>query len=108
MTFVPLPDSSKSPHCAPYYVRYVFERACSHAALAGLAGRPGSGVPDPDGKIAATEAMKWLNRLASMGYKNVNEIRIESAFDSLRGRDDFKNLMAELEQKSPAKSDKKR
>ncbi|HEV8072203.1 MAG TPA: serine/threonine-protein kinase [Planctomycetaceae bacterium] len=87
-----------------YYVRYVFERACSHAALAGLAERPGSGVSGLEGRAAATEAMKWLNRLAATGYRNVNELRIESAFDALRGREDYRKLMAELELEiSPAR-----
>ena len=64
----------------------------------------GSGVSGLEGKAAATEAMKWLNRLAATGYRNVNEIRIESAFDSLRGREDYRKLMAELELEiSPAR-----
>jgi tetratricopeptide (TPR) repeat protein len=90
-------------------IRYVFERACSHAALAGLAERAGSGVSGDEAKAAATEAMKWLNRLAAIGYRNTNEIRLESSFDLLRGREDYRKLMAELErEKSPPPPDQKK
>jgi eukaryotic-like serine/threonine-protein kinase len=85
-------------------VRYVFERACSDAALAGLAERAGSAVSGVEAKAAATEAMKWLNRLAAIGYRNTNEIELESSFDSLRGREDFKKLVEQLEAKAPRTS----
>jgi hypothetical protein len=53
--------------------------------------------------------MKWLNRLAAIGYRNANEIRIESAFDSLRGREDFRKLLEELKlEKSPAQRGQKK
>ena len=78
-------------------IRYAFEKACIHAALAGLAERPGAGVAAVEGKVAGTEAIKWLNRLVALGFRNANQIRIESAFDSLRGREDYRKLMAELE-----------
>jgi hypothetical protein len=35
------------------------------------------------------------------GYRNANEIRIESALDPLRAREDFKKLMEELEATAP-------
>jgi tetratricopeptide (TPR) repeat protein len=91
----------------PPLISCVFETACCHAALAALSGRPNSGVSAAEGKIAADSAMKWLNRAVAMGYQNANELRIESAFDPLRGRDDFKKLLAEVEQKSPAEAKQK-
>jgi hypothetical protein len=79
-----------------------FETACCHSALAVLAGRPGSGVSAAEGEKEADRAMKWLSRAVAMGYRNTSEIRIESALDALRGREDFKKLVAELEKKSAA------
>ena len=50
--------------------------------------------------------MEWLHRAVAMGYRNANEIRIESALDPLRKREDFKKLLEEVEKKSPAKPHK--
>ncbi len=72
------------------------ETACCHAALAGLAGRAGSGVSAAEGEIEAARAMDWLRRAVAMGYRNANELRIESALDSLRTRDDFRLLMMDV------------
>jgi len=74
----------------------LFETACCHAALAGLAGRAGSGVLAAEGEIEAARAMEWLRRAVAMGYRNVNEIRIESALDRLRSRDDFRLMMMDV------------
>ncbi len=79
------------------------EKSCCNAALASLAGRLHSGVSDAEGKTAADTAMHWLNRAVAMGYQNVNELRVEKAYDSLRDRDDFKKLLAKLDRKSPTR-----
>jgi len=76
---------------------FEFETACCHAALTGLAGRPGSGVAPAEGEAAAVGAMECLSRAVARGYRNANEIRIESALEPLRDRPEFKKLMAELE-----------
>jgi len=70
--------------------------ACCHAALAGLAGRAGSGVSAAEGEIEAARAMEWLGRAVAMGYRNANALRIERALDPLRSREDFRLLMTEL------------
>ena len=80
----------------------LFETACCHATLAGLAGRAGSGVSAAEGEQEAAKAMECLGRAVANGYRNANEFRIESALDPLRNRPDFKKLMAELEKNSPA------
>jgi len=80
----------------PGLLLYELERAFSHAALAGLAGWPGSGVSVAEGEIEAARAMEWLRRAVAMGYRNVNEFRIESALDQLRSRDDFRQLMMDM------------
>ena len=74
----------------------LFETACCHAALAGLAGRAGSGVSAAEGSEEATRAMGWLRRAVGVGYRNANEVRIESALDPLRSRDDFRLIMMDL------------
>jgi eukaryotic-like serine/threonine-protein kinase len=81
--------------------RHLFETACCHATLAGLAGRAGSGVSAGEGKDEATIAMEWLGRAVANGYRNTNQLRIESALDPLRNRPDYKKLVAELEKNAP-------
>jgi serine/threonine protein kinase/tetratricopeptide (TPR) repeat protein len=81
----------------------LYETACCHAALAGLAGRPESGVSAAEGQREADEAMKWLGRAVAKGYRNRNQFRIESAFDSLRKRQDFNALLAQTEPKESVK-----
>ncbi len=78
----------------------LFQKACCHAALAGLAGRPGSRVSAVDGEEAAAKAIESLGRAIANGYRNANELRIERALDPLRNRPDFKKLMAELKKNS--------
>jgi tetratricopeptide (TPR) repeat protein len=75
---------------------FEFETACCHAAMAGLAGRPGSGVSTAEGQAAADRAMEWLRRAVAMGFRNLDHIRIESALDPLRSRDDFRLLMMDI------------
>jgi tetratricopeptide (TPR) repeat protein len=86
---------------------HFFETACCHAALAGLAGRAGSGVSAAEEEREAAKAVEWLGRAVANGYRNTNELRIESALDPLRDRPDFKKLMAELKKNSPQQQEKK-
>jgi tetratricopeptide (TPR) repeat protein len=83
------------------------ETACAFASLAGQAGRAGSGVSAAEGEAEAAKAMEWLQRLVACGYRNTNQIRIESALDPLRNRTDFKKLMAALEKAPPPQHEKK-
>ncbi len=85
----------------------LFEISCCHAALAGLAGRAGSGVSAAEGEIEAARAMEWLGRAVANGFRNRNQLRIESALDPLRNRDDFKKLMAELEKEPTTQNERK-
>ena len=79
-----------------------FTIACSHAALAGLAGQEGTGVSAAEGKAHAAQAMALL-RKAVDGYVYIHNYRTEGALDPLHEREDFQNLLTELEQKSAAK-----
>jgi hypothetical protein len=45
--------------------------------------------------------MEWLHQAVANGYRNTNQLRIESALDPLRDRADFKKLMADLEKSAP-------
>ena len=69
-----------------------FETACCHAALAGLAGRPGSSVPAADAPNHASAALALLQKSFDMGYRNGVEWKAEKALDALRGRGDFRLL----------------
>jgi tetratricopeptide (TPR) repeat protein len=91
----------------PMDLLHQLETAYCHAALASLAGKSGSGVSASEGEAAAAKAMELLRRAVANGYRNSNEIRIESALDPLRNRADFKKLMAELEKNAPGPQKKK-
>jgi hypothetical protein len=73
-----------------------FETACAHAALAGLAGRSGSGVSAAEGITEADAAMTSLSRAVALGYRNPDIFRSEDSLGPLRGRDDFRLLMMDL------------
>jgi hypothetical protein len=75
----------------------------SHAALAGLAGQEGTGVSAAEGKAHADQAMALLRKALVDGFRFITVYRTEGALDPLREREDFKKLLAELEQKSAAK-----
>ena len=84
-----------------------FETACCHATLEGLAVRAGSGVSPAEGEREAASAMEWLGRAIANGFRNTNQLRIESALDPLRNRADFKKLVAELEKNAPPRPEAK-
>ena len=73
-----------------------FEAACCRAALAGLAGRAGSGVSAGEATSQADAAMGLLWKAIGMGYRYTDHYRTEDALDPLRGREDFKLLMMDL------------
>jgi eukaryotic-like serine/threonine-protein kinase len=81
----------------PGSVEEVVEMACCHAALAGLAGRARSGVSAAEGEEEARASIEWLHRAVATGYRNGNELRIESALDPLRDRDDFRMMIMDLD-----------
>jgi hypothetical protein len=53
-------------------------------------------VSTAEGKEGADTAMECLRRAAAGGYRNTNELRVESAFEPLRSRDDFRHLVLDL------------
>jgi eukaryotic-like serine/threonine-protein kinase len=73
-----------------------FFRGCSHACMAGLAGRPGSGVSVAEGADHAEKAMALLREAVTKRYRNPDTYQSESALDPLRGRSDFQALLMDL------------
>jgi eukaryotic-like serine/threonine-protein kinase len=74
-----------------------FLLACCHASLAGVAGRPGSGISAAEGPDQTEKAMVVLRQAVALAYRNFNDYRTESALDPLRRRPDFQVLMTDLE-----------
>jgi eukaryotic-like serine/threonine-protein kinase len=75
---------------------HTFIRACCHAGLAGLAGRPASGVTAAEGTDHAEKAMALLRQAVTMRFRSADAYRTESALDPLRNRPDFRALMMDL------------
>jgi hypothetical protein len=76
--------------------RVWFDSACAHAALAGLAGREGSGVSAAEATSEAETAVALLHKAVGVGFRNPDVYRTEDALDPLRDRDDFRLLMLDL------------
>jgi serine/threonine-protein kinase len=74
-----------------------YETACCQAEMAGLAGLAGSGVSEDEAASQADAAMVRLDKAVAMGYRRAGALRTESALDPLRGRDDFRLMMMDLE-----------
>jgi tetratricopeptide (TPR) repeat protein len=72
-----------------------FQAGC-HAGLAGLAGRPGSGVSAAQGADEDGTAIAMLRRAIAMGYRNPDTYQTELALDTLRSRPDFRAVMTDL------------
>jgi hypothetical protein len=75
---------------------FFFVEAGSHALLSSVAGVPGTGLSAIDRVALGDQAMALLRRAASMGYRDPDKYRTESALDPLRGRDDFPLLLMDL------------
>jgi serine/threonine protein kinase/tetratricopeptide (TPR) repeat protein len=96
---IALYDGLKSPSGTDSFLR-----ACCHAGLSELGNEPGSGVSAEEGRAEIDRAMSSLRKAVTGGFGNLDAYRIESALDPLRGREDFKKFVAELEMKAKARS----
>jgi tetratricopeptide (TPR) repeat protein/tRNA A-37 threonylcarbamoyl transferase component Bud32 len=76
-----------------------YDLACSHALLAAIATRDGSGLTDAERLAEADKAMDALRRAIKAGYRDIAKMRTDTDLDSLRKREDFQKLMQELEAK---------
>jgi len=74
-----------------------FFRTCCHAGLAGLAGKPESGVSTEEGQAELKKALVCL-RWAVRINRNRDAYRTETGFDPIRKNPEFLSLMNDLEQ----------
>ena len=58
----------------------------------------------PNKEAHAKRAIELLRESANAGFLNVDHFKRDSDLDSLRNREDFKKLIADLEAKTPPKS----
>ena len=72
------------------------------ALLAGLGQDPKSGVTAAEAAAFADQAVATLRDAIGAGSARREELK-EPDFDPLRGREDFKKLVAELEKKAEPK-----
>ncbi len=77
-----------------------FELVKSLALLAGLGRNDGSGVTESEASSFAGESVAALEDLINAGWANVAELQ-DPDFNAIRDRADFKNLLADLESKTP-------
>jgi tetratricopeptide (TPR) repeat protein/tRNA A-37 threonylcarbamoyl transferase component Bud32 len=70
--------------------------ACNYALLAGVAPQAGSGLTAAEGQALADKAMEVLRRAVAAGYRNVDQMGINTDLDPLRQREDFQKLFEEL------------
>jgi serine/threonine protein kinase len=75
------------------------ERARALALLARLGGEAKSGVTGTEAAVFADQAVAALRAALEAGWSEYDELK-EPDFDPLRGRDDFKKLLTEVEAKS--------
>jgi tetratricopeptide (TPR) repeat protein len=83
-----------------------YERSRALALLAGLGEEAKSGVTKAEAALFADQAIASLRDAIKAGWNKPDALE-EPDFGSLRGRDDFKKLLAELEARDKAKAAKK-
>jgi tetratricopeptide (TPR) repeat protein len=74
----------------------LYNLACGHAMLAGLAGKPGAGVNATEGRAEADRAMGWLRKAVAAGYRKLTILQTDADLESLRVRPDFQLLLMDL------------
>jgi hypothetical protein len=83
-----------------------FERSRVLTLLAGLGGEATSGAMTGEAAAFGGQAVAALGDAISTGWNGPDELK-EPDFDALRGWDDFKKLLAEVEARNKAKPAKK-
>jgi hypothetical protein len=73
-----------------------FYRACCHACLSSLGGRPGSGISAEAGPLEAGRAMTWLRRYVASGRRSPDAIKNEAGLAALKSRLDFQRVLLDL------------
>jgi len=62
-----------------------------------ILGNDQSAAAVKDAAAEADRAMVWLKQAVAAGFIDVAQFKQDADLDALRGRDDFKKLLAELE-----------
>jgi tetratricopeptide (TPR) repeat protein len=76
----------------------IYDMACCRALIAGAAAAPGSGLTPAEAEAEASAAVALIRRSFGAGYKNLAWVRdLDTDLDAMRGRPDFKALIAELQ-----------
>jgi tetratricopeptide (TPR) repeat protein len=80
----------------------LYNAACFRALTAAVA-KIDPKTPSADVTRLATEeadrAMAWLRKAVDAGFADAGQMKKDTDFDTLRGREDFKSILAELEGK---------
>ena len=76
--------------------------ACCYNLACGFA-RLSVGADKAAQAKAAQQAMDFLRQAVAEGFKDLARLKVDKDVDSLRGREDFKKLVAELEQARDSK-----
>ncbi len=80
-----------------------FNAACYRAITAGVQAKTPGADAARLAKDDADRAMQWLHKAVQAGYKDAAHMKKDTDLDPLRGRDDFKKLLAELEKATEKK-----
>jgi serine/threonine protein kinase len=79
---------------------WLYDVACNRAICAAVI-REDPKTPGPEAPRLAREqadlAMAWLHKAVAAGCKDAEQMKQDKNLDALRGREDFKKLLAELE-----------
>jgi hypothetical protein len=81
----------------------LYNAACFRSVTAGMQVKSPGADAARLAKDDADRAMEWLQKAVLAGYKDVAHMKKDTDLDALRGREDFKKLLAEMEAKSGKK-----
>jgi hypothetical protein len=85
---IELLDGLASPDPEDFY-----NMACYHARLAGIAAAPGSGLAADRARSESDQAMDYLRRAVTIGFRMLPLMALDHDLDALRSRADFQMLM---------------
>jgi eukaryotic-like serine/threonine-protein kinase len=81
----------------------LYDAACGWAFAAGVIRARDKGPKGiADANVEAAKAMIWLKNAISAGYQDVANLQVDADLDSLRDRDDFKEMIKDLKAKAGA------
>jgi hypothetical protein len=105
--FLDLGDHEKAVAAAEEFSRFecepaadCYDAACYTARCVSLALKDGRPTEAERQKLAsgyADRAISLLRQAVSLGFKDAARVKKDTCFDPLRGRDDFRKLLQELE-----------